>query len=152
MSHYGYLTHHGILGQKWGVRRYQNTDGSYTEAGKKRYSNKDSDLAAFSFAKKYEAIFDVNDKKNKAASVLGKDPKIFGNSKERQEYIESIQKTKSIFYEAKQITDNLLKKYKNVDSNVMTENKTGEQYVRSILTSPSGEIYISELYLGTHVK
>lgn len=32
-----YLVHHGILGQKWGVRRYQNKDGSLTEAGKKRY-------------------------------------------------------------------------------------------------------------------
>lgn len=32
-----YLEHHGILGQKWGVRRYQNADGSLTEAGKKRY-------------------------------------------------------------------------------------------------------------------
>ena len=32
----GELSHHGILGQKWGVRRYQNADGSLTEAGKKR--------------------------------------------------------------------------------------------------------------------
>ena len=31
------LYHHGILGQKWGVRRYQNKDGSLTEEGKKRY-------------------------------------------------------------------------------------------------------------------
>lgn len=31
------LYHHGILGQKWGVRRYQNPDGSYTAAGRKRY-------------------------------------------------------------------------------------------------------------------
>ena len=37
------LKHHGILGMKWGVRRYQNKDGSLTAAGKKRYSNEDGD-------------------------------------------------------------------------------------------------------------
>ena len=31
------LYHHGIKNQKWGVRRYQNEDGSYTEEGRKRY-------------------------------------------------------------------------------------------------------------------
>ena len=31
------LTHHGILGQKWGIRRFQNPDGTLTKAGKKRY-------------------------------------------------------------------------------------------------------------------
>lgn len=36
MSNYE-LKHFGIKGQKWGVRRYQNTDGSLTNAGKKRY-------------------------------------------------------------------------------------------------------------------
>ncbi len=32
-----YLEHHGIKGQRWGLRRFQNSDGSLTDAGRKRY-------------------------------------------------------------------------------------------------------------------
>lgn len=34
-----YLSHHGVLGQRWGIRRYQRKDGTLTAAGKKRYKN-----------------------------------------------------------------------------------------------------------------
>lgn len=37
------LYHHGIKGMKWGVRRYQNADGSLTDAGKKRYGKMSDD-------------------------------------------------------------------------------------------------------------
>jgi len=37
MSQYGYLAHHGVKGQKWGIRRYQNKDGSLTAEGKEKY-------------------------------------------------------------------------------------------------------------------
>lgn len=37
-----YLVHHGIKGQKWGVRNYQNPDGTLTSAGKERYRSESS--------------------------------------------------------------------------------------------------------------
>ena len=47
------IYHHGVKGQRWGVRRYQNKDGSLTQAGKKRMQEgfDDSDKLAKSFAK-----------------------------------------------------------------------------------------------------
>lgn len=47
-----YLAHHGIKGQKWGIRRYQNPDGSLTSEGKHRYGSFKKDYKAFEKTKK----------------------------------------------------------------------------------------------------
>ena len=39
-----YLIHYGINGMKWGIRRFQNKDGSLTEAGKKRYGSSSDEV------------------------------------------------------------------------------------------------------------
>lgn len=47
-----YLAHHGIKGQRWGVRRYQNADGTLTEEGKKKYRKLQKEL--FDIEQKYQ--------------------------------------------------------------------------------------------------
>lgn len=58
------LYHHGVKGQRWGIRRYQNKDGSLTAAGKKRY---DRDIRENNAKKKDNRIKDLEE--------TGPDPK-----------------------------------------------------------------------------
>ncbi len=64
------LYHHGILGQKWGVRRYQDLDGGLTEAGRARYakSSKKFDRLERSFNRKSYRLAKRQNKFQKAAS------------------------------------------------------------------------------------
>lgn len=57
------LRHYGIQGMKWGVRRYQNEDGSYTAAGKKRAQQKSSDTHEdYSKAHTKKSVSEMSDK------------------------------------------------------------------------------------------
>jgi hypothetical protein len=52
-----YLAHHGILGQKWGIRRFQKKDGSLTNAGKKRRNEPEGENMQTDADKKLEASY-----------------------------------------------------------------------------------------------
>lgn len=51
------LKHYGILGQHWGIRRYQNPDGTYTEEGLARLRNKDTKWAKKNYDKIYKETY-----------------------------------------------------------------------------------------------
>ena len=74
-----YLSHHGIKGQKWGVRRFQNKDGSLTADGKKRRTPyRSTSIGAAVARRSNEKIdksfrnWDENTKKKDNAIELGK--------------------------------------------------------------------------------
>ena len=60
------LRHHGIKGQKWGVRRFQNKDGSLTPAGRKRYDESDGKEKKETTAEDYKAGLKKAQSANKA--------------------------------------------------------------------------------------
>ena len=53
-----YLAHFGIKGQKWGVRRFQNQDGTLTAEGKERYSSANQDTRNSRIKKKASKMSD----------------------------------------------------------------------------------------------
>lgn len=75
-----YLAHHGILGQRWGMRRYQNKDGTLTAAGRKRVAKLKSEYTQLtgkqlrrSPAKKGSSGSSSAEKKTKSISEMTND-------------------------------------------------------------------------------
>lgn len=68
-----YLVHHGIKGQKWGVRRYRNEDGSLTQAGRNRYNENYTEKQRLQDLKMYGrgAEKRINRAMNEGLSVRG---------------------------------------------------------------------------------
>lgn len=71
---YNYLCHFGILGQKWGVRRYQNPDGTLTPEGRERYlgSDFDREIGAITRAT-YDVYNKTADRANSGLEKINKD-------------------------------------------------------------------------------
>lgn len=66
------LYHHGIKGQKWGVRRYQNEDGSLTDAGLKRYAKEQEKKIHKIEKESYKSLVNAYNAKNKADQLKRK--------------------------------------------------------------------------------
>ena len=121
------LYHHGVKGQKWGVRRYQNIDGSLTYAGKKRALKMQDRYTNFTEDKRYR-------KKDGSYTLKGRKKAL----KMKEKYSELTGKDLKRFPQVKKIVDsNSGKKISELDSKKIPKGKKFVSYVTQNMIIPA---------------
>lgn len=130
------LTHHGIPGQRWGVRRFQDKNGGLTPAGKKRYSASDNTLG-------------------KTKSIAESSSKITSEAKKINESISDMRRSATKSKDLSKMTDlelrnkvnrmNLERQYSDLSSN---QTARGQSYVSGILEVAGSTLAITSSALA----
>ena len=109
VNDFNYFAHHGIKGQKWGVRRFQNEDGSYTPAGDERYNNRKPD-GSIKAVKSVSPVSAVKKASNVVKTPAKKSASEFSEKVERTKYgtKTSLSQNKSVNTDKLNQIDNLL--------------------------------------------
>lgn len=102
------LFHYGIEGQKWGIRRFQNPDGTLTEAGKRRYNG--DHPTRRDRAEERKAVREINRDRKQIAKTSA-----YLSDKEVKEYIDRLKLEKQL----RDLTDE--------------NRKTGNEFLKKVL-------------------
>lgn len=136
------LYHHGIKGQKWGVRRFQNADGTLTAVGKKRYN--ETLANAKQYGDNHATVEQMTRVFNDALKDAPKGTNLLVPPEIKKAYGDRVQN----FI---QQGDLLKKKYGEIASDVVSMDD-GYDYVRTIIKDKKLNAYVEYMSLVGETK
>ena len=139
MSNFSYsdeLYHHGIKGQKWGIRRYQNVDGTRTPEGKLRYNKKGE-------ARDYAKQLNNLDRGMANARYTASDKSFFSSKEAKAEARKSLEQGQK---EVDKLIKEIQKKGYEVESkDFFRAASTGEAVAKSMAFTVAGSLTMAAL-------
>lgn len=136
------LAHYGVRGMRWGVRRYQNKDGTLTSAGKKRYNQeldklkgeqkviKNQQRTRAKYAKLKQMREEIDEEKKELKKPVGKTTKDTGNEASKTPKAKDISKMSDA--ELRQLHDRLQLE-KNVRDLLPKDTSKGKKFTDRII-------------------
>ena len=136
----GELYHWGLKGMKWGVRRYQNKDGTLTDAGKKRYY-READKAGYKEQSGTGARYKIANKKGKKERYDADPDQWVKDDLSRSKRL--VDETTQMTGKLKNLSDFSMRNQKKVkmDLSNMTDKEMRDQINRAILERQYNDMF-----------
>lgn len=152
------LYHHGIKGQKWGVRRFQNADGSLTAKGQKRYNQvekaskylkRESKIASNNAEDYRKRNQGMNKRYSGEKGVINYLNDSYGKDWKNKEYMKRVFGIDDVMKEGKAEMQRDLKYYNDLDQRMIKSyEQSAEKYLarsKQLMSTPITELSKSDV-------